>query len=34
MEPTTAAAQLSGQLWQRIVIVSALVSAMVGSTSP
>ena len=32
MEPTTAAARLSGQVWQRIVIVSALVSAMVGST--
>jgi hypothetical protein len=30
MEPTTATAQLSGQVCRRIVIVAALVSAMVG----
>jgi hypothetical protein len=30
MEPTTATAQLSGQVWRRIVIVAAMVSAMVG----
>jgi hypothetical protein len=30
MEPTTATAQLPGQVWRRIVIVAAMVSAMVG----
>jgi hypothetical protein len=30
MEPKAATAQLSGQVWRRIVIVAALVSAMVG----
>jgi hypothetical protein len=30
MEPETAAAQLPGQIWRRIVIVAAMVSAMVG----
>jgi anti-sigma-K factor RskA len=30
MEPTTATAQLSGQVWRSIVIVAAVVSAMVG----
>jgi hypothetical protein len=30
MEPKAATAQLSGQLWRRIVIVAAVVSAMVG----
>jgi hypothetical protein len=30
MEPTAATAQLSGQVWRRIVVVAALVSAMVG----
>jgi hypothetical protein len=30
MHPKPATAQLSGQLWRRIVIVAALVSAMVG----
>ena len=30
MEPKPATAQLSGQVWRRIVIVAAVVSAMVG----
>jgi hypothetical protein len=30
MEPTPATAQLPGQVWRRIVIVAAMVSAMVG----
>jgi hypothetical protein len=30
MEPKVATAQLSGQVWRRIVIVAAVVSAMVG----
>lgn len=30
MEPTSATAQLPGQVWRRIVIVAALVSTMVG----
>jgi len=30
MEPKPATAQLSGQVWRRIVVVAALVSAMVG----
>jgi hypothetical protein len=30
MEPKTATAQLPGQLWRRIVVVAAMVSAMVG----
>ena len=30
MEPETATAQLPGQVWRRIVIVAAMVSAMVG----
>jgi hypothetical protein len=30
MEPTTATAQLPGEVWRRIVIVAALVSALVG----
>jgi hypothetical protein len=30
MEPKAATAQLSGQVWRRIVIVAAVVSAMVG----
>lgn len=30
MEPTTATAQLPGQVWRRIVIVAAMVSALVG----
>jgi hypothetical protein len=30
MEPTAATAQLSGQVWRRVVIVAAMVSAIVG----
>jgi hypothetical protein len=30
MEPMTATAQLPGQLWRRIIIVAAMISAMVG----
>ena len=30
MEPKAATAQLSGQVWRRIVIVAAMASAMVG----
>ena len=30
MEPTPGTAQLPGQVWRRIVIVAAMVSAMVG----
>jgi hypothetical protein len=30
MQPTTASPQLSGQIWRRIVIVAAMVSAMMG----
>jgi hypothetical protein len=30
MEPKPATAQVSGQVWRRIVVVAALVSAMVG----
>jgi hypothetical protein len=30
MDSTTATAQLSGQVWRRIVLVAALVSTMVG----
>jgi hypothetical protein len=30
MEPITATAQLPGQVWRRIVIVAAVVSALVG----
>ena len=30
MDSEAAAAQLSGQVWRRIVVVAALVSAMVG----
>jgi len=30
MEPRAATAQLPGQVWRRIVIVAAVVSAMVG----
>jgi hypothetical protein len=32
MEPT-ATAQLSGQVWRRLVLVAALVSAMVGGVA-
>jgi hypothetical protein len=30
MDPKTATAQLPGQVWRRVVIVAAMVSAMVG----
>ena len=30
MEPKSATAQLPGQVWRRVVIVAAVVSAMVG----
>jgi hypothetical protein len=34
MEAKAATAQLPGQVWRRIVIVAALVSAMVGGAAP
>ena len=33
MEPSTATAQLPGQVWRRIVIVAAVVSALVGGVA-
>jgi hypothetical protein len=33
MERETAAARLSGQVWRRIVIVAAMVSALVGGVT-